>query len=85
MAIYKMGFFELRTEAREGSPLYRVVSHTVGHRDVLIPSPIEGYQARGIAMHPDEVVLHEGDDLPAAQAFYDECWAGVDNKPPVSE
>lgn len=82
MAIYKMGFYELRTESRDGAPYYLVIAHTIGHREALVPSPREGYQMRAMEMHPDEVVLYEGGDLAAAQAFYDDCWSKVDNKQP---
>ncbi|WP_089177224.1 hypothetical protein [Bosea sp. AS-1] len=82
MSVYKMGFYELRTVSRDGAPYYLVVAHTIGNREVLVPSPLAGYRMRAMELHPDEVVLHEGCDLAAAQAFYDDCWSKVDNKRP---
>lgn len=82
MPLYRMGFYELRNEVRDGMPYHLVVAHTIGTRNVLIPSGIEGYQMRATQLFPDEVVLHEGGDLIAAQAFYDDCWSKCDNKPP---
>ncbi|MGX1786806.1 hypothetical protein ACWIGM_08725 [Bosea sp. NPDC055332] len=82
MAVYRMGFYEFRESEAEGVAVYSVIAHTIGLQDVVYQSPIDSFDMRGVRPVPHEVVLHEGGDLAAAQAFYDDCWSKVDNKPP---